>query len=110
MRTIEAGSEAIAAVLKLKYNSRNKFSLFFWDDAACTIPSNLSSTVITLEIDDPSAAAPTVWTATISTNQATFDQAAASVQYTWDVKRFRVVLTKSGARDIAITGEARIQR
>jgi hypothetical protein len=107
MRTIKIGSQAINAELVLKYNSRNKFSLFFWDNVGDTLPSDLTGSVITLEIDDTS---PVTWTATNSANEAIFDQAPNTVQFTWDSKTYRVVLTKTAIRDVVFTGTVRIQR
>jgi hypothetical protein len=110
MRVFVVGSEAVSTILKLKYNSRNKFTLFFWDNSAATIPTDLTGVVVTIELDEIPGSAPTVWTATNATNGATFDQTAASSQFAWDSRPFRVVFTKAGARDVVMTGEAEVQR
>jgi hypothetical protein len=108
MRITTIGSVAISAELTIKYNSRNKFSLFFWDDVGDTIPSSLVGATITIEIDDTTLV---TWTATNVVNEAVFDQAATTVQFTWDAKPYRVVITKAGPiRDVVFTGTARIQR
>ena len=109
MRTFIVGDPAISTRLLVKYNSRNKFSLFFWDDAGNSIPTSLTDTVVTIEIDE-TPGVPTTWTATNAVNAAVFDQAAATVQFTWDTRPFRVVFTKSGLRDVVMTGEAQVQR
>lgn len=110
MRTFTIGSLAVSTVINLKYNSRNRFSLFFWDDDESTVATDLTGAVITVELDEILGSAPTVWTATNTVNEAVFEQSAASCQFTWDTRPFRVVFTKAGARDVIMSGEARVQR
>lgn len=110
MRTFTIGSTAISAVLDLKHNSRNKFSLFFWDDAANTVPTVLTGATVTIELYETPGAAPTVWTGTNSVNEVVFDESAATCQFTWDTRPFRVVFTKAAIPDAVMTGEARVQR
>ena len=109
-RIFTVGSTAVSAQLSLKYNSRNKFSLFFWDDNASTVPTSLTGVVVTIELLETDILT-TTWTATNNgVNEAIFDQASSTAQFTWDARPFRVIFTKAGVRDIVMTGEARIQR
>lgn len=110
MRTFAIGSPAISSRLIVKHNSRNRFSLFFWDDVASTIPTVMTGAVVTIEIEEILGNAPTVWTATNVSNEAVFDQLAATVQFTWDTRPFQVVFTKTANRDIVMTGEVQVQR
>jgi len=109
-RTVEVGSVAIVAVLRLKFNSRNKFVLYFWNDVENTVPASLAGTSITIEIDDPDGMV--TWTSVILANSATFDQPSEDVQFSWDAQPFRVMLAKTipVIRETVITGEVAIQR
>ncbi len=109
-RIFTIGSTAVSAQLSLKYNSKNKFSLFFWDDLASTVATSLTGAVVTIELIESSILT-TTWTATNNgVNEAIFDQASGTVQFAWDARPFQVIFTKAGVRDKVMTGEARIQR
>lgn len=104
------GSPAVSSLLKVKHNSQNKFSLFFWDNVANTIPTVLTGAVITIEIEETIGGAVTIWTGVNTTNQVEFNIAAGASQFTWDTRPFQVVFTKSGNRDVIMSGEAQVQR
>jgi hypothetical protein len=108
---LSIGQELPTAIFKLKYNSQQDFSLFFWDDAAATIPSNLASTVVTLEIDQPTASG-TVFTGVVqgATNEVKFSVTAAQSTVTWSKANFRVVYVVSSKRYVILSGEVRVQR
>jgi hypothetical protein len=108
---LKIGQELLSGVLQLKYNSQQDFSMYFWDDEAHTLPSNLSATVVTIELDQPTTAG-TVFTGTVvgSTNQVTFSVTQAQSAVSWDKADFRVVYVNSTKRYVVLSGEVRIQR
>lgn len=110
MRTYTIGSPAISTRLILKHNSKNKFSLFFWDDVNSTIPTVMTGVTITLEIEEVLGGTVTTWTATNTLNEAVFDQSPASSQFTWDTRPFQVIFTKTAIREVVMTGEVQVQR
>ena len=111
MRIVELGATAIRALLLIKYHSRNKFTLSFWDDEDKTIPTNMVGVTLTIEIDEPSPTSPIVWTATIAGNVATFDIAAVNTDFAWDTRSFQVIFDKVAIpREVVMTGEVQIQR
>lgn len=108
---LSVGQELLSGVFYLKYNSQQDFSVFFWDNVAATIPSNLASTVVTLEIDQPTASG-TVFTGVVqgSTNEVKFSITAVQSTVTWSKANFRIVYVVSSKRYVILSGEVRVQR
>ena len=105
------GQELLSGLFQLKYNSQQDFSVFIWDDEAHLVPSVLTSTVVTLEIDQPTTSG-LVFTGTVvgSTNEVQFSVTAAQSTVTWDKATFRLVYVNSGLRNVILSGEVRVQR
>jgi hypothetical protein len=100
-----------SGIMNLKYNSQQDFSVYFWDDAANTIPSNLASTTVTLEIDQPTTAGLVITGVVVgSTNQVTFSITQAQSTVTWSKADFRLVYVNSTKRYVILSGEVRVQR
>ena len=108
---LSIGQQLPSGLFALKYNSQQDFSLFFWDDVAATIPSNLASTTVTIEIDQPTTAG-LVFTGTVvgSTNEVKFSVTQAQSTVTWSRAAFRVVYVNSTKRYVILSGEVRVQR
>lgn len=108
---LSIGEELPVGLFSMKYNSQQDFSVFFWDDAAHTIPSNLASTTVTLEIDQPTTAGLT-FTGTVVgvTNETRFSITAAQSLVTWSKSNFRLVHVNSGVRRVILSGEVRVQK
>jgi hypothetical protein len=105
------GQQLFAGVFYLKYNSQQDFSVFIWDDTDATLPANLGSTAVTLEIDQPTVAG-TVFTGTVvsTTNEVQFSLSSVQTSVTWDRSNFRLVYVNSGKRYVILSGEVRVQR
>jgi hypothetical protein len=105
---VELGSKVSTGVFYWKYNSYNDFTVFFWDDAAATIPTNITGAAVTLEVDTPSGLL--TFTGTVGVGQATFSVTSAQSIVTWDDVAFRVILTQSGKRYLTMSGKVRVQK
>jgi hypothetical protein len=106
-KVLQIGQTLPNGILNLKYNSQNDFSLFFWDDDAATLPSNIAGSVITIEIDGV-----TFTTGTIVgiTNEVTFSITSAVASVTWSKADFTVVMVKTSKRYVLLTGEVQVQK
>ncbi len=105
------GQELLSGIFRLKYNSQQNFSVFIWDDEAHLVPSNLSATTVTLEIDQPTVSG-LAFTGTVvgATNEVQFSITATQSTVTWDKSTFRLVYVNSGLRNVILSGEVRVQR
>jgi hypothetical protein len=103
------GSVLPDAVLALKYNSVNDFSLFYWDDEDATVPTPLTGAVATIEVDATGPSSNTYTGVRVgTTNEMKFTFTLGSV--TWDNVPFRAVLTTGGSRFVYASGKARVQK
>jgi hypothetical protein len=108
---LSIGEELQNGLFNFKYNSQQDFSVFIWDDESHTIPSNLASTAVTLEIDQPTTAG-LVFTGTVvgATNEVRFSVTALQSTVTWSKSNFRLVYVNGGIRRVILSGEVRVQK
>ena len=108
---LRIGEELQNGLFDFKYDSQQDFSVFFWDDEDTTIPSNLASTTVTLEIDQPTVAG-LVFTGTVvgTTNEVQFSITDSESTVTWSKANFRLVYVNSGIRRVILSGEVRVQK
>jgi hypothetical protein len=102
------GSLLPDAVLALKYNSVNDFSIFFWDDEDATVPTSLTGAVATIEVDNPTTTTLATGVRVGVTNEMKFTFTLSAV--TWDNVPFRAVLTIGASRFVYASGKARVQK
>lgn len=108
MRTFQLGTELPAGEFLLKKNSVMTFDIFFWEDAANTIPSDLTGAVISLQVTD-AAGALTTFNAVNNSNRAVWTLTSAQTNVNWNRATFQVVMTKSGDRTTLVSGTVKVQ-
>jgi hypothetical protein len=104
------GSQLPYAILNLSYGSTNEFSTFFWDDEQAVLPTDLTGSTATIEVDAPTTTTFATGIMVSGTNEVQFIINASTSTVTWDNVPFRVVLTKAGSRYVIASGKVRVHK
>lgn len=110
MRTIKIGDQLVSALFMIIQKSYCQQLLYFWDDAAATLPSDLSGvSAATLEVY-VDATTTLTWPGAIISNQVSFNLTDTQTDVAWDSRPYNLVLTKSGHPYVVLSGEVVVQR